>query len=52
MNKFLKEFKERGFFYQCTNEDELSNQLNKRKLEHILVLIVLLKVCMSEVFYK
>jgi len=31
MNKFLKEFKERGFFYQCTNEDELSNQLNKEK---------------------
>ncbi len=31
MNKFLKEFKDRGFFYQCTNEDELSNQLNKEK---------------------
>ena len=24
MNKFLKEFKERGFFYQCTDEKELS----------------------------
>ena len=31
MNKFLKEFKDRGFFYQCTNEDELSNQLDKEK---------------------
>ncbi len=31
MNKFLKEFKDRGFFYQCTNEDGLSNQLNKEK---------------------
>ncbi len=31
MNKFLKEFKDRGFFYQCTNEDELSDQLNKEK---------------------
>ena len=24
MNKFLKEFKDRGYFYQCTNENELS----------------------------
>ena len=31
MNKFLKEFKDRGLFYQCTNEDGLSNQLNKEK---------------------
>ncbi len=34
MNKFLKEFKERGFFYQCTNEQELADLLNKKKLEH------------------
>jgi tyrosyl-tRNA synthetase len=32
MNKFLKEFKDRGFFYQCTNEDELSNLLDKKKI--------------------
>ena len=32
MNKFLKEFKERGFFYQCTNENELSNLLDKKKI--------------------
>ncbi len=32
MNKFLKEFKERGFFYQCTNENELSNLLDKEKI--------------------
>ena len=29
MNKFLKEFKERGFFYQCTNENQLSELLDK-----------------------
>ena len=32
MNKFLKEFKDRGFFYQCTSEDELSKLLNKEKI--------------------
>ncbi len=32
MNKFLKEFKDRGFFYQCTNEDELSSLLENQKI--------------------
>jgi len=32
MNKFLKEFKDRGFFYQCTHEDELSKLLDKEKI--------------------
>ena len=32
MNKFLKEFKERGFFFQCTDENELSNLLNNQKI--------------------
>ena len=32
MNKFLKDFKERGFFYQCTGEDELSMLLDKEKI--------------------
>ncbi|MDA7572932.1 tyrosine--tRNA ligase [Candidatus Pelagibacter sp.] len=32
MNKFLKEFKDRGFFYQCTNEKELSKLLDKEKI--------------------
>jgi len=32
MNKFLKEFKDRGFFYQCTGEDELSTLLDKEKI--------------------
>ena len=32
MNKFLKEFKDRGYFYQCTNEDELSNLLDKKRI--------------------
>ena len=33
MNKFLKEFKDRGYFYQCTNEDELFRLLNKEKIK-------------------
>ncbi len=32
MNKFLKEFKERGYFYQCTGEDALSNLLDKKNI--------------------
>ncbi len=32
MNKFLKEFKDRGFFYQCTDESELSTLLDKKKI--------------------
>ena len=32
MNNFLKEFKERGFFYQCTGEDNLSQLLDKEKI--------------------
>ena len=31
MNKFLKEFKDRGYFYQCTSEKELSELLNNEK---------------------
>jgi len=46
MNKFLKEFKDRGFFYQCTNEEEL------KKLKPISDLIVLRKVYMLAVCYK
>ena len=33
MNKFLKEFKDRGYFYQCTNEKELSYLLGKEKIK-------------------
>jgi tyrosyl-tRNA synthetase len=32
MNKFLNEFKERGYFYQCTNETELSGLLDNKKI--------------------
>ena len=32
MNKFLIEFKERGFFYQCTGEENLSKLLDKEKI--------------------
>ena len=33
MNKFLKEFKDRGYFYQCTNDMELSKLLDKNKIK-------------------
>ena len=33
MNKFLKEFKDRGYFYQCTSEVGLSELLNKEKIK-------------------
>ena len=33
MNDFLREFKDRGFFYQCTDEVELSNLLNKESIK-------------------
>ena len=33
MNKFLKEFKDRGYFYQCTDENELSKLLDKEKIK-------------------
>ena len=33
MNKFLKEFKDRGFFFQCTDENELSDLLDKQKIK-------------------
>ena len=33
MNKFLKEFKDRDFFYQCTNEDDLSELLDKENIK-------------------
>ena len=33
MNKFLKEFKDRGFFYQCTDERELSKLLDKNRIK-------------------
>jgi len=32
MNKFLKEFKDRNFFYQCTSEDGLSKLLDKESI--------------------
>ncbi|RPG98866.1 MAG: tyrosine--tRNA ligase [Candidatus Pelagibacter sp. TMED118] len=33
MNKFLKEFKDRGYFYQCTNDFELSSLLEKKSIK-------------------
>ena len=33
MNKFLTEFKKRGFFYQCTGEENLSQLLDKKKIK-------------------
>ena len=32
MNKFLKEFKDRGYFYQCTDEQQLSSLLDTKKI--------------------
>ena len=32
MNKFLKEFKDREYFYQCTNENELSDLLDSKSI--------------------
>ena len=32
MNKFLKEFIDRGYFYQCTSKEELSKLLDKEKI--------------------
>ena len=32
MNKFLKEFKDRGFFYQCTGEEDLSKLMDEEKI--------------------
>jgi len=33
MNKFLKEFTERGYFFQCTNEQDLSKLLDNSKVK-------------------
>ena len=33
MNNFLKEFKDRGYFYQCTSEIELSKLINKGQIK-------------------
>ena len=33
MNDFIREFKDRGFFYQCTDEAELSNVINKKSIK-------------------
>jgi len=52
MNKFLKEFKERGYFYQCTSEDELSQLLDKEKIKGYIGFDVLLKVFMLVVCFK
>ena len=51
-NSFLSEFKKREYFNQCTNSNELEQLMDKKKSEPILDLIVLLQVCMSEVYYK
>ena len=33
MNEFLKEFKDRGYFYQCTDEKSLSKKLNEESVK-------------------
>ena len=32
MNKFLQEFHDRGYFYQCTDDKDLSNLLDNKKI--------------------
>ena len=32
MNKFLQEFHDRGYFYQCTDNDRLSKTLDNKKI--------------------
>ncbi len=33
MNDFIKEFKDRGYYYQCTNEKALSRKLNEKSIK-------------------
>ncbi len=33
MNKFLQEFRERGYFYQCTDDKQLSDILDNKKIK-------------------
>ena len=33
MNKFLQEFHDRGYFYQCTDDNKLSEILNNQKIK-------------------
>ena len=51
-NSFLKEFKDREYFNQCTNSEELEQLMNKKKLKLILVLIVRHPVYMWEAYCK
>ena len=51
MNKFLKEFKDRGFFYQCTGENELSKQLDEEKIKAY-IWVAYYKLCVCDYFKK
>ena len=33
MNKFLQEFHDRGYFYQCTDDESLSKILDNKKIK-------------------
>ena len=52
MNNFLKEFKDRGYFYQCTDEIGLSKLLNEKSNNVYIDLIVLLQVYMLAACYR
>ena len=45
-NSFLSEFKQRDYFNQCTNSDELERLINKKKSGPTLGSIVPPQVCM------
>jgi len=51
-NSFLSEFKERDYFNQCTNSDELEQLMSKKKSELILDLIALLQAYMLGVYCR
>ena len=52
MNNFLKEFKDRGYFYQCTDEIGLSKLLNSESSNVYIGLIVRHQAYMLEVYYR
>ncbi len=52
MIDYIQLFKDRNLFNQCTNEIELNNILNKKKLLFILDLMLLLMPYMPVVLFN
>ena len=49
---FLSEFKERNYFNQCTNSEELEQLMNKKKIRAYIGFDCTALACMLEVFSK